>query len=922
MENINININVNSANISGGLIGPESELENKLEVLFLSILDALRGAWDLTDSANVLLTLIFYKRILCLVEEGVIDFIKIEAEDHKVLKELSQQMNEDRGQAFAELRYALINIARQNPILENIFAPLVVALEHEEDLQHLVRVFWMMEELDFSTEQFPVATFGAFFNSSLNKAAARAGKSGGYWTIPKFLNELLAGLAAPKAGEMVYDPTAGQGSTLIELYNQCPELSFIAQEKDLNAWALCKMNLLMNGLYHANLTHENALVSTSTESTLADLAIACFPFGTTLDTRLVKTRPYISIPFEVTNTQEIDCNSLFVQLMLHRLKADGRMLVVLPLKTLFKDKEDRKLREYLLRRDWIEAVITLPNGVLYSTGVPVSIMVINKRKTIEKQDKVLFINASGFDAEHNSRMYKSLSDEDVQCILAVFRGNANYCGAWASEHSAWVSVDKILDNNANLNAKRYAAPFIRELERLSTIGNLLPLSKVFHRDNPAVWADKSDATLLHLPFVSKADVALSFADFQLQLDKLNRFKDSLETEGRLVNESVLIVNRTGARLRVSYFEYKGTALLVSKQLMIFTVDESKTLVEYLILQMHTPLFEQQFQMLKTDHEESFVSEGALLQLQVEVPALTQQEKIIRTTKLQLLQSEEQKVEDLRHRLNIGKQEARNRQAKIISSLHHELGNKLPAILTEFKNLRDYLKSKSEEQAAISMEEPIFPVFEEEEEMEGDLGADTLGKVVAQIENMLVYTISTIDAAGNIIDADKDRMNLEYCLIRELLESISQLYSKEKRFSIRIDIEEDDSGKELQIATILDKNQMTTAICNLIENAKRHGFIDHKKYLIHFKVGLSNDKKEVIIEYKNDGKPFPAAFSFEDFISYGNYAGETGHSGIGGYLIQQIMENHEGTLIYHDKVDRSDPFKVQFEIVLPHRRRTV
>ena len=109
---------------------------------------------------------------------------------------------------------------------------------------------------------------------------------------------------------------------------------------------------------------------------------------------------------------------------------------------------------------------------------------------------------------------------------------------------------------------------------------------------------------------------------------------------------------------------------------------------------------------------------------------------------------------------------------------------------------------------------------------------------------------------------------------------------------------------------------------MIENAKRHGFIDHKKYLIHFKVGLSNDKKEVIIEYKNDGKPFPAAFSFEDFISYGNYAGETGHSGIGGYLIQQIMENHEGTLIYHDKVDRSDPFKVQFEIVLPHRRRTV
>lgn len=917
MESININIHQSS--ISGGLSGTETELENKLELLFLSILDALRGAWDLTDSANVLLTLIFYKRILSLVEEKAIDFIKIDADDHRVLKELSQQLNEDRSQAFADLRYALINIARQNPILENIFAPLVVALEHEDDLQHLVRVFWMLEELDFSTQQFPIATFGAFFNNSLNKAAARAGKSSGYWTIPQFLNELLAGLANPNSGETVFAPTAGQGSTLIELYNRCPQLLFVAQEKDLNAWALCKMNLLMNGLYHAALTYENALLSANADTEIADIAVACFPFGATLETRLVKNRPYISIPFEVANTPEVDCNSLFVQLMLHKLKSNGRMLVVLPLKTLFKDREDRKLREYLLRRDWIEAVITLPSGVLYSTGVPISIMVINKRKPLKKQDKVLFINASGFDIAHKSRLHKILSDSHVKCILEVFNGQLENCEVWAKEYSTAVSVDKILENNANLNAKRYAAPFIRELERLEETGNLIPLNKVFLRDNPAVWADKSDNTLLPLPFVGKSDVALSFADFQLQLDKLARFSECQEVEGRLVNESVLIVNRTGNRLRVSYFEFKGTPLLVSKQLIVFGIDETKVLVEYLILQMHTPLFEQQLNMLKTDHEEALVTEGAFVQLQIEVPSLQQQEKIIKTTKLQLLQSEEQKVENLRHRLNIGKQEARNRQAKIISSLHHELGNRLPAILTEFKNLKDYLKDKALTGEPIDFKEPIFPIFEEEEELE-DMGADALGKVIDGIENMLIYTISTIDAAGNIIDADKDRMNLEYCLIRDLLESIAQLYSKEKRFSIRIEVEEDDSGRELRIGTLLDKNQMTTAICNLIENAKRHGFTDHKKYLIHFRVGYSNDKKEVIIEYKNDGRSFPSSFSFDDFISYGNYAGETGHSGIGGYLIQQIIENHEGTLIYHDTIERSDPFKVQFEIALPYRKK--
>jgi type I restriction enzyme M protein len=113
--------------------------------------------------------------------------------------------------------------------------------------------------------------------------------------------------------------------------------------------------------------------------------------------------------------------------------------------------------------------------------------------------------------------------------------------------------------------------------------------------------------------------------------------------------------------------------------------------------------------------------------------------------------------------------------------------------------------------------------------------------------------------------------------------------------------------------------MTTALSNLIENAKNHGFKDQKKYRVNFRVALSEDKKEIIIEYKNDGRGFPRNFSFQDFISYGQYAGDSGNTGIGGYLIHQIIENHDGSLVYKEKTERHDPFNVQFEIVLPCRK---
>ena len=50
-----------------------------------------------------------------------------------------------------------------------------------------------------------------------------------------------------------------------------------------------------------------------------------------------------------------------------------------------------------------------------------------------------------------------------------------------------------------------------------------------------------------------------------------------------------------------------------------------------------------------------------------------------------------------------------------------------------------------------------------------------------------------------------------------------------------------------------------------------------------------------IDLINQGKPFEDDFTFNDFVSFGKKAGKTKGSGIGGFIMNQIVLHHNGTL---------------------------
>jgi len=510
-----------------------------------------------------------------------------------------------------------------------------------------------------------------------------------------------------------------------------------------------------------------------------------------------------------------------------------------------------------------------------------------------------------------SKLNRELTSKHVESISAVFHDlDTNH----SPELEACVSnipLHQIILSNYNLDAKRYASPFIEQLKLLENEGQLIRLKSIFKSERPALWFDETPYQ--DIPYIRPQNLGKSITNYLIDVNQIPNTNEVQQVAGQLINEPILLVNRSGRKLRTSYFIFQETPILVNEDIMTFRVDEEKVLIEYLLLQLHDSLFIQQLNMYKMDYQHNIITEEYFEGLQINLPSLEEQAIIVKETKVRLLQEEEKKVEQLRNDLNLGKQKAQNEQYKIISSLQHELGNRLPAVLTEIKNLKYYLKDKEADQTLVNFCEPMFPIFEGED---ADT-IDNLGTLLERIESILAHSINSLDSTGDIIKADRSKLNLEPIKIKDFLEEIQQFYTQEISFRIQIEVEEDAKGREIPIYTLIDKTQLTTVITNLIDNAKRHGFVQkNKQYTIQFRVGLSPDQQEVVIIYKNDGQEFPNNFSFEDFIGYGNYAGQTGHSGIGGYLIHQIIDNHNGNISYQKSTDHRDPFNVQFELTLP------
>jgi type I restriction enzyme M protein len=138
---------------------------------------------------------------------------------------------------------------------------------------------------------------------------------------------------------------------------------------------------------------------------------------------------------------------MFLQHMVASLNDQGKAAVIMPHGVLFRTGPEREYRKVLLKKGYLEAIIGLPTGLFYGTGITACILVINKQDAA-KRKSVLFINADRDFKEGKNQ--NSLRPEDIEKIAHVFNKRIEQPG-----YSQIISFDELEAKSYNFNIRSY-----------------------------------------------------------------------------------------------------------------------------------------------------------------------------------------------------------------------------------------------------------------------------------------------------------------------------------------------------------------------------------------------------------------------------------------------------------------------------------
>lgn len=243
---------------------------------------------------------------------------------------------------------------------------------------------------------------------------ATAGKNGQFRT-PRHIIKLMTELVQPQLGQKIADPACGTGGFLLGAYQYIvtqlaiqagtqklkpdedgfirtsasaaltKKVQTILQESlygydiDATMVRLGLMNLMMHGIGEPHIDYQDTLSKSYNEEEEYDIILANPPFTGSIDKDDINEKLQLS-----TAKTEL----LFVENIYHLLKKGGTACVIVPQGVLFSSaKAFRDLRQILIERCDLKAVITLPSGVFKPyAGVSTSILLFTK--VLGRNDKV------------------------------------------------------------------------------------------------------------------------------------------------------------------------------------------------------------------------------------------------------------------------------------------------------------------------------------------------------------------------------------------------------------------------------------------------------------------------------------------------------------------------------------------------------
>ncbi|WP_395734924.1 N-6 DNA methylase [Prosthecobacter sp.] len=328
---------------------------------------------------------------------------------------------------------------------------------------------------------------------------ATAGKNGQFRT-PRHIIKLMADLVQPQLGHKIADPACGSGGFLLGAYQYIvTELAKKAGAQDLRSdedgftrtsvaaaltekaqailasslWGydidqtmvrLGLMNLMMHGIDEPHIDYKDTLSKSYTEEAEYDIVMANPPFTGSIDKGDINEH----LQLATTKTE-----LLFVENIYRLLKKGGTACVIVPQGVLFgSGGAFRTLRQLLVERCDLKAVITMPSGVFKPyAGVSTAILLFTKvwgpkdKVTQPATEHVWFYEMAADGYSLDDKRSKQDGNGDLQDIIAKYHGRNPATDTDRTAKCFMVPRAEIADekNNYDLSLSRYKQDVFEEV---------------------------------------------------------------------------------------------------------------------------------------------------------------------------------------------------------------------------------------------------------------------------------------------------------------------------------------------------------------------------------------------------------------------------------------------------------------------------
>ncbi len=401
-----------------------------------------------------------------------------------------------------------------------------------------------------------------------------------------------------------------------------------------------------------------------------------------------------------------------------------------------------------------------------------------------------------------------------------------------------------------------------------------------------------------IPYVGVSDLSKRTENFNLDISKIDR-KIAPEKAQKLVDFSAILVSLIGTNLKPTYFKYEGQPIITSSDIIALQFEEHIS-PEFIIIQLYSRYVEIQTQMLVSETTIPRIHTDDFFNIKLIIPSLEEQQRQV--VKFLLAEKEKANIE-----ITEAKEEIKITEYELIASVAHSFKNKLSPIVMEYAILLDLLHEIAQQKKPLNFEDLVRPI------LEGDTQDDieTIGTLANRIDRSL-KTLPKVFNDFRILQ--KEILQKEIVNLSQYLKAATKNYAS-NLYKIQII----PSPKKLLVS--IDKEAFQSVLENLIDNAVTHGFKDKAlHYVICFDISAPihvtpDGEKFAKMIYKDNGVGFIANYGLDDYKTFGNKSVYSKGSGIGGFIVNKMIELHKGSVRFL-AISEENSFRTQIEILLP------